>query len=213
MSTAPPPPPWDPSAPHPVRCPHCNLVGQAPGNLRHVACPQCGEQFDTRPGQPPQFSAVAPPKARARRWWRVVAPLAAVAAALALFLPASPLSLIGRPTKTLKVHFAVVSTDDWENPLDDGDPCDGSDVSAGYGDINSITAVKVTTINDDVIARTTLGLGTVDGDACRFEANVELEEGSDDGKGFVVGVGNRGTTQIDWDEIENPFAGYLTLGD
>lgn len=101
-----------------------------------------------------------------------------------------------------------------------GQTCDGSDISIGYYDIRSSAPVYVNDIQGNIIDRTELDTGfvTKDNQGCCFTFSVELEKGSDKGKGFVFALdktARRGDTRITWDDIEKDEASVklaLTIG-
>lgn len=188
-----------------------------------------GKWYQTPPAWP--GSAAEPPApiaTKRRRWpWAVLGlvVIAGLATGGYFAFQSDPPKPKPRPfTAIITVEFKVVDGN-WDfQALDSGDDCEGSNVSSGYGDINSNTPVKVTTIGGKVLARTELGEGSVtmqpdlviEGEfnplSCDFTARVTLTKGSDHGQGFVVEVGNRGSVQKTWGELTQDGAS-LTLGD
>jgi hypothetical protein len=103
--------------------------------------------------------------------------------------------------------FTVFDSDEWAF-ADDGDACFPT---GGYGDINASTQVVVRNSSGDELARTSLGpgeIGLLNG--CEFSFTLSLTEGESI---YITEVGDRGEVSYTWDEISQPGAIALTLGD
>ena len=93
------------------------------------------------------------------------------------------------------------------------DECDGE---PRYPDVNSSTAVLLETAQGDYVDRTDLGPGTLQVSdrnirTCRFDFEVEVTEGADDGEGFVLSVGDRGEQLYSLEELTRTGGVVLTL--
>jgi hypothetical protein len=109
--------------------------------------------------------------------------------------------------KTIRGTFTVFDSDEWAY-ASDGDACfpDG-----GYGDVNASTQVVVRSSEDTELARSSLGggqIGMLQG--CEFTFELTLTEGEDV---YVLEVGHRGEISYTWEEIVEPDAVALSLGD
>lgn len=134
-------------------------------------------------------------------------------------------------TKAATLTFDVIDIS-WEHSREPGGYCSGGDVSGGYGDITSLTPVKLETVDGKLLERYELGDGkaitaaAVIGDtmgldvpdaaggdayACRFSTEISFTKGADGGKGFVVSVGRRGEKLVRWDELEEEGVLALSL--
>jgi hypothetical protein len=103
--------------------------------------------------------------------------------------------------------FAVFDPDEWLL-TDEGDTCfpDG-----GYGDINSATQVIMRNNDGDELARTNLGSGEIGMfKGCTFTFELTLTEGESI---YILNVGKRGEISYTWDEVTEPKAIELSLGD
>ena len=146
--------------------------------------------------------------------------------------------LSGCGSSSIEVEGTFTLIDDF--PLDStGDRCGGE---GGYSDINSLTPVKVEHIDGTTVARTELGDGKIpstgelasivsteddpmtveeldnfldftDKQLCLFRFSVDVPSGSDEGKGYVVKVGDRGEMFLTEEELQEPGAIGLSLGD
>lgn len=103
--------------------------------------------------------------------------------------------------------FTVFDSDEWG--LDDeGDACFPA---GGYGDINASTQVVVRNSAGDELARTSLGSGQIGLlQGCEFSFTLSLTEGE---QVYITEVGDRGEISYTWDEVSQPGAIALSLGD
>ena len=91
----------------------------------------------------------------------------------------------------------------------------GCQGSSGYGDLNSDTAVVVTDDQNNVLARTTLGTGVMNGSpsslsgTCVFTFNFNVTEGANQ---YVVSVGRRGSSTYTFNQLLQPDAVALIIG-
>jgi hypothetical protein len=141
----------------------------------------------------------------------------------------------GSSTLTVEGTFILFDTFTFTRP---GGSCDGE---GGYADISALTPGRVETINGDVLARTALGEGSLasagrlaalmtnedevyteeqiqqlldfaEVKPCLFQFSFEVRSGSDEGKGYVVKVGDRGELFLSEEELQEPGAIQLSLG-
>ncbi|MDZ7674552.1 MAG: hypothetical protein U5K30_05740 [Acidimicrobiales bacterium] len=91
--------------------------------------------------------------------------------------------------------FTIIDADSASNSLGGGCSGDG-----GYGDINSSTQVIVTDGSGEILTRTELGPGSVEGTVtCRFTFEFTITEGEEL---YVVEVGDRGGDQLHLRRVE-----------
>jgi hypothetical protein len=109
--------------------------------------------------------------------------------------------------ETVSGTFTVFDFDEWYS-ADEGDSCfpDG-----GYGDINSTTQVVVRSGDSTELARTNLGSGEIGGlNGCEFSFDLSLTEGESI---YILEIGDRGEISYTWEEIIEPSAIGLSLGE
>lgn len=106
-------------------------------------------------------------------------------------------------TKRMTGGFAISDYDAYW--LSAGDPCEGE---GGYSDVNSSTAVVITNLAGDKLARTSLGPGRVVSYACKFSFYFRITEGEEQ---YIVSVGDRGEASYTYDEVSKGRV-QLSLG-
>lgn len=122
-----------------------------------------------------------------------------------------------RPHQTVHGTFTISnasydSSNEFEDPNYTGG-INGCEGDGGYGDLNSITQVVVKDDQGDEVARTELGEGHESDDGifseCKFKFQFDVTKGS---KYFVVSVGHRGESKYTYEELSEPEAISLIIG-
>jgi hypothetical protein len=154
------------------------------------------------PPPPPSFTTpspeVAAPAPDSKKRTAIIASVAAVVIVVTVL--AIALTAGGTSTKSVVGTFKLI----------DSSQCDPD---GGYGDINSSTPVVLKGKDGKELARTELGNGVEDSGyplSCTWAFTLKVPKGQEY---YVLSVGNRGEMKYTWNEITQPFAIGLTLGD
>jgi hypothetical protein len=107
------------------------------------------------------------------------------------------------------------TTNEFAKPNFQSDGTGGCDGGSGFGDLNSITQVVVADNHGKELTRTELGSGVESGDStstsstCTFTFSFKVKKGP---SYYVVTVGHRGSSQYTFDQIQQPNAISLIIG-
>lgn len=121
---------------------------------------------------------------------------------------------------TVKGTFAISNgsydaTNEFATANFQSDGSGGCEGNSGYGDLNSITQVVVADNHGKELTRTELGSGEQSGDStsttatCTFTFTFKVKKGP---SYYVVSVGHRGSSQYTFDQIQEPDAVALVIG-